>query len=127
MADGSSLNQQVAAGELKPCFALTPQLLRLPVSTKGRFHQPIRKYPQENPRQSREARKISANEWRKNQGRKRNCLWSFDWLTTRLRIFWIQCWSGTPTIKFLLDNKRLRDKMWYKVVESGKCGRVRGS
>src|ERR1700722_1716498 len=57
---------------------------------------------------------------RKNRKRKRNPLWSFDWLTTRLRSFRNCCTSGTSTFKFLLDNQRLTAKMWYKVVISGK-------
>ena len=31
------------------------------------------------------------------------------------------------TFKFALDNQQLTGKMWYKVVESGQIGRVRGS
>jgi len=31
------------------------------------------------------------------------------------------------TLKFVLDNKRLTGKMWYKVAQSGIDGKVRGS
>jgi hypothetical protein len=31
------------------------------------------------------------------------------------------------TIKFVLDNKRLTAKMWYKVVRSGKDSKGRGN
>ena len=35
-------------------------------------------FPQENARQSRRSRTILAKEWRKNQVRKRNSLWSLN-------------------------------------------------
>src|SRR5208337_914553 len=80
-----------------------------------RSRSPSRRFAQQNPRRARRSSKISAKEWRKNQERKRNPLWSFDWLTTSSRIFRNQCTSGTAAFKFLLDNKRLTGKMWYKV------------
>lgn len=73
-----------------------------------------------------ETREIGANKRRKNHFSKRKILWSPRQLATRFRALSKPDCRPHPTLKFLVDNKRFRRRMWEKVAVSGRIDRGRG-
>jgi hypothetical protein len=67
-----------------------------------------------------------ANKGRKNHFPKPNILWSPAKLATRLGGFPKLTFSHPVTLKFLVDNKPFRRRMWEKVAVSGQASRGRG-